>query len=70
MINPTRGGNGEKGSVEFYIADESGGKKGPYKTSYQLRVVKCDVRDENEDGIYEFGESIVVQNIRVKNEGD
>ncbi len=40
-----------------------------YPSPYSLQVVKFDVIDENEDGINEPGEHLLVHNIRVKNTG-
>ena len=70
MFKPSRGANGENGMIEMYVQDGPGEERGPYKSSYQLRVVEFDIIDENEDGIYEFGETITMTNIRVKNIGD
>jgi hypothetical protein len=40
-----------------------------YPSPYSLQVVKFDIIDENEDGINEPGEHLLVHNIRVKNTG-
>lgn len=42
---------------------------GPYDSAYKLQVVDFEIVDENEDGILEFGENIVLRNIRVENSG-
>lgn len=41
-----------------------------YPTRYDLKVVSFDVVDENEDGINEPGERLLVKNIRVQNTGE
>jgi hypothetical protein len=40
-----------------------------YPSPYSLQVVKFDIIDENEDGINEPGEHLIVHNIRVRNAG-
>ncbi len=40
-----------------------------YPGRYDLEVVRFDVLDENEDGINEPGEHLLVKNIMVKNKG-
>jgi hypothetical protein len=40
-----------------------------YPSIYQLKVVSFDVVDENEDGVNEPGEHLLVKNIRVENTG-
>jgi hypothetical protein len=40
-----------------------------YPGVYRLQVTKFDIIDENEDGINEPGEHLIVHNIRVKNHG-
>jgi hypothetical protein len=40
-----------------------------YPSPYTLQVVKFDIIDENEDGINEPGEHLIVHNIRVRNAG-
>ena len=69
MFKPAAGGNGDKGSVEIYMEDKDGNRTGPFKTSYQLQIVDFDVVDENEYGIYEFGENVIIKNILVNNKG-
>jgi hypothetical protein len=43
--------------------------KGTYPSRYRIEVLSFDVVDENEDGINEPGEYLLVQNIRVRNSG-
>jgi hypothetical protein len=45
------------------------GTEATYPTRYDLKVVSFDIVDENEDGIFEPGEHLLVKNIRVQNTG-
>ena len=67
--NPTDGQDGLDGKVEIYVEKPGGQLAGPYDSAYKLEVVDFEIVDENEDGILEFGEDIVLRNIRVENTG-
>lgn len=47
-----------------------GGVEKEYRSRYQLELVDFDVEDENEDGIFEPGEHLLIRRIRVKNSGE
>lgn len=63
------GRDGPTGSVEIFIANKDGQIAGPYASAFSLELVGFDIVDGNEDGIFEFGEEIILKNIRVKNSG-
>lgn len=63
------GVDGLPGNVEFYIEADDGRVSGPYPSAYQLEVVGFDIYDGNQDGVIEFGEDLIVQNIQVRNTG-
>jgi hypothetical protein len=63
------GRDGANGSFGIYIADQKGHITGPFSSAFKLELVDFDIIDGNEDGIYEFGEEIILRNIRVKNVG-
>jgi hypothetical protein len=44
--------------------------EGPYPSSYCLEIETFDILDQNDDGIYEFGEDLTLANIVVKNSGE
>jgi hypothetical protein len=62
--NPADGQDGTDGKIEIFVEKPGGQFTGPYDSAYKLEVV-----DENEDGILEFGENIILRNIRVENSG-
>jgi len=62
------GKNGPNGSVQIFI-DQNGNITGPFASPFQLELVDFDVTDGNDDGIFEFGEDIILHNIRVRNSG-
>ncbi|KAE8447503.1 hypothetical protein EG329_010633 [Mollisiaceae sp. DMI_Dod_QoI] len=64
----TGGRAGPQGSIQIKVirGDLS---EATYPSPYNLQVVKFDIIDENEDGINEPGEHLLVHNIRVRNAG-
>ena len=62
------GVGGAQGSSQVTVK-RNNGTEATYPTRYELRVVSFDVVDENDDGINEPGEYLLVQNIRVQNTG-
>ncbi|KAI9775780.1 MAG: hypothetical protein M1839_000908 [Geoglossum umbratile] len=64
----TGGKAGPQGSIQIKVirGDLS---EATYPSPYTLQVVKFDIIDENEDGINEPGEHLIVHNIRVRNAG-
>ncbi|KAK3390619.1 hypothetical protein B0H63DRAFT_557564 [Podospora didyma] len=66
--NLTAGRSGPQGSVQVKVirGDLS---EATYPGVYMLQVVSFDIIDENEDGINEPGEHLLVHNIRVRNSG-
>jgi len=63
------GKNGPNGSVGIFIAKKNGQVIGPFASAFKLELVNFDMVDGNADGIFEFGEEIILRNIRVKNSG-
>jgi hypothetical protein len=51
------------------IVERANGKQDTYNARYRLELVSFDMLDENQDGIYEPGERIIIQRIRIKNTG-
>lgn len=67
--NPADGQDGTDGKIEIFVEKPGGQFTGPYDSAYKLEVVDFEIVDENEDGILEFGENIILRNIRVENSG-
>jgi hypothetical protein len=65
----TNGIPGVDGSVEIFIANKKSKLSGPYPSAWSLEVVDYNICDSNDDGIIEFGEEIIIKNIRVRNSG-
>jgi hypothetical protein len=63
------GENGADGDVHIFVQKPDGQLAGPFASAYRLEVVEFDIVDGNEDGILEFGEEVVLRNIRVCNSG-
>jgi len=66
---PVNGTDGTDGYANIFIQKPDGNFDGPFPSAYKLEVVEFEVVDGNEDGILEFGEDIVLRNIRVRNSG-
>lgn len=62
------GSSGAQGSSQIRVLMNNN-TESTYPTIYKLRVVSFDVVDENEDGVNEPGEHLLVKNIRVENTG-
>lgn len=62
------GQSGKQGSSQIRIVRDDL-TEATYPKRYVLNVTHFDVVDENEDGINEPGEHIIVSNIKVKNTG-
>ena len=63
------GTDGVDGTVNVFVEKPDGQLVGPFSSAYQLEVVEFEIVDGNEDGILEFGEDVVLRNIRVRNSG-
>jgi hypothetical protein len=63
------GQDGRDGSFGIFIRDQKGHVTGPFSSPFKVELVDFDVIDGNEDGIFEFGEEIILKNIQVKNSG-
>lgn len=63
------GENGKDGTIHIFVKKPDGNLAGPFDSSYKLEVVELEVVDGNEDEIIEFGEEVVLRNIRVGNSG-
>ncbi|KAH8656136.1 hypothetical protein BGZ60DRAFT_417858 [Tricladium varicosporioides] len=59
---------GAQGSSQVTVK-RNDGTEATYPTRYELKVVSFEVVDENDDGINEPGEHLIVRNIRVQNTG-
>ena len=66
---PVNGSDGADGYAYIFIQKSDGTFDGPFASVYKLEVVEFEIVDGNEDGILEFGEDIVLRNIRVRNSG-
>ncbi|KAK0111096.1 hypothetical protein ONS95_001474 [Cadophora gregata] len=65
-----RGGtSGRDGKIRFVVMFNDG-TVSKYASRYDLRIEHCMLKDENDDGIYEPGEQIMVQHIAVRNYGE
>lgn len=62
------GTGGRQGSTQIRVLKKDL-TEATYPGPYKLEVVSFDVIDENEDGINEPGEHLLVKNIKVKNAG-
>lgn len=62
------GMNGHSG-VGHVKALHGDGTEDTYTSRYRLELVSFEIQDENHDGIFEPGECIVIQRIRIKNSG-
>lgn len=62
------GRSGKEGSTQIRVLKKDL-SEGTYAGRYDLEVVSFDVLDENDDGINEPGEHLLVRNIKVKNKG-
>jgi hypothetical protein len=62
------GRGGKEGSIQIRVLNNDL-TEGTYGGTYELEVVSFDVLDENDDGINEPGEYLLVRNIKVKNKG-
>ncbi|QDS69789.1 hypothetical protein FKW77_010379 [Venturia effusa] len=53
-----------------YLVSDGHGRETSYTSKFEFELVDFEVVDENDDGIFEPGECVIVQNIRVKNIDD
>ncbi|KAH7381945.1 hypothetical protein BKA64DRAFT_684616 [Cadophora sp. MPI-SDFR-AT-0126] len=63
------GSSGRDGQIRFVVIFNDG-TVSKYASRYDLRIENWMLKDENDDGIYEPGENIMVQNIAIRNHGD
>jgi hypothetical protein len=61
------GRNGAPGSAVITV--KHGDAHVTYPSRYWLLVTGFDIKDENDDGIFEPGEHILVSNIKIQNTG-
>lgn len=66
---PANGVDGSAGSVQMFIKRSDGKLVGPFQSAYQLEIDDFGIVDSNEDEIFEFGETMTLQSICVKNSG-
>ena len=62
------GRKGMDGSA-LYVVTADDGAPNPYSEKFNFQLVSFEVEDENQDGIFEPGECIVISNIVVSNTG-
>jgi hypothetical protein len=60
---------GADGSCQIGVVAGDGSVAATYSGRYGIVVMGFDVIDENDDGIFEPGEHLIVKNIRVQNNG-
>jgi hypothetical protein len=65
----TGGNSGKNGSTQIRVLRKDN-TEATYPGCYKLEVVSFDVLDENEDGVNEPGEHLLVRNIKVINKGN
>ena len=64
------GTDGEPGEGMIIVRSSTAGLPDRvYQSPYQLELVDFDAEDENDDGIFEPGEHLFIQRIRIKNTG-
>ena len=63
---PGLNGNSGVGHIKVLHGN---GTEDTYSARYRLELVSFDIQDENHDGIFEPGECIIIQRIRIKNSG-
>ena len=63
---PGISGNPGVGKIKVLHGD---GTEQTYSSRYRLELVSFEIRDENQDGIFEPGECIIIRSIRIKNSG-
>ncbi|PVH72749.1 hypothetical protein DL98DRAFT_576655 [Cadophora sp. DSE1049] len=61
--------SGRDGQIHFVVVFNDG-TVSKYASRYDLRIENWMLKDDNDDGIYEPGENIMVQNIAVRNHGE
>jgi hypothetical protein len=67
--NPVPGGSqGPNGKFEVIVHNENGSTE-TFARSYDLELISFTMLDENLDGIFEFGERVLISGIKVKNVG-
>jgi hypothetical protein len=65
----TSGERGADGSCHIAVVTDEGEVAATFSRRYEIEVIDFDVMDENDDGIFEPGEHLIVRNIRVVNTG-
>jgi hypothetical protein len=62
------GNDGALGSAYYLVSDENGHQT-RYTSKFEFELVDFEVIDENDDGIFEPGECVIVRNVCIKNTG-
>lgn len=63
------GNDGNDGTASFVVIDADG-THSHYRTAFDCALLGFELLDENEDGVFEPGESAIIQNIRITNYGE
>lgn len=64
-----KGRPGRAGTFSFFVVRENGARE-QYHGCYNLQVYDFEMVDENDDGIYEPGEHVLIKNIKIHNTGN
>jgi hypothetical protein len=62
------GTNGAPGSARIVVS-KSNGETNTYSSKFNFDLRDFDIVDENQDGIFEPGECVIIHNVRVRNSG-
>ena len=62
------GGNGSDGIAEIVVRNDDGSVS-TYDSKFEFQLLDFDVVDENDDGVFEPGECVIIKNIRIRNSG-
>jgi hypothetical protein len=63
------GMRGRDGEGRIIVQLRADGRQLTYQSRYRLELIGFDVTDENQDGIFEPGEHVVIQHVRIRNTG-
>lgn len=62
------GQNGLDGTGSIHVRNDEGSIS-TYHSKFEFQLLGFDVVDENDDGVFEPHECVIVKNIRIKNSG-
>ena len=62
------GRDGKKGAAKINVLSNDGSVSS-YYSRFEFRLLSFEVTDENDDGIFEPGECVIIKNFRIQNSG-